>query len=128
MLKDKAQFFIDVPSGPFFGFNRPGATVSQGRIWQWWQQGMLCGFKNAFECIEAFSETDLSTDIERIDIPVLVLHGDDDQVVPIEASARKTIKLLKNGTLKEIPGGPHGLHTIFPDNVESEIANFLEST
>jgi non-heme chloroperoxidase len=89
---------------------------------------MLCGFENAFECIRAFSKTDLSTDVERIDIPVLVLYSDDDQVVPIEASARKTIKLLKNGTLKEILGGPHRLHTIFPNNVESEIANFLKST
>jgi non-heme chloroperoxidase len=89
---------------------------------------MLCSFENAFECIRAFSKTDLSTDVERIDILVLVLYGDDDQVVPIKASARKTIKLLKNGTLKEILGGLYRLHTIFPNNVESEIANFLKST
>jgi non-heme chloroperoxidase len=127
MSKDRAQFFIDVPTGPFFGFNRPGATISQGKIWRWWQQGMLCGYKNAYDCIKAFSETDLTPDLERIEIPVLVLHGDDDQVVPIGASGRKSASLLKKGTLKEIQGGPHALHTMHPDEVNSEIAAFLQS-
>jgi non-heme chloroperoxidase len=125
MSKDRAQFFIDVPTGPFFGFNRPGAEVSQGKIWRWWQQGMLCGYRNAYDCIKAFSETDLGPDLERIDIPVLVLHGDDDQVVPIGASARKSVSLLRNGVLKEIPGGPHALHTIRSDEVNREILAFL---
>ncbi|KAM0718442.1 hypothetical protein Q7P37_005512 [Cladosporium fusiforme] len=127
MIKDRSKFFIDVPSGPFFGFNRPNANVSQGKIWSWWQQGMQCGFKNAYDSIKAFSETDFTQDLEGIDIPVLVLHGDDDQVVPIDVSARKTIKLLKKGTLKEIPGAPHALPTINVDEVNKELLEFLNS-
>ena len=127
MVKDRARFFIDVPSGPFFGFNRPNADVSQGKIWSWWQQGMTCGFKNAYDCIAAFSETDFTDDLKSIDIPVLVLHGDDDQVVPIDASGRKTVKLLKKGTLKEFPGAPHALPTICVDEVNQELLKFLES-
>ncbi|KAF2719266.1 alpha/beta hydrolase fold protein [Polychaeton citri CBS 116435] len=127
LKKDRAKFFIDVPSGPFFGFNRTDATVSQGKIWSWWQQGMACGFKNAYDCVKAFSETDFTEDLQGIDIPVLVLHGDDDQVVPIDASARKTIKLLKKGTLKELPGAPHALPTICVDEVNEELLKFLRS-
>lgn len=127
MLQDRSKFFIDVPSGPFFGYNRPNANMSQGKIWSWWQQGMMCGFKNAFDSIKAFSETDFTHDLQGIDIPVLVLHGDDDQVVPIDVSARKTIKLLKKGTLKEIPGAPHALPTINVDDVNRELLAFLKS-
>ena len=127
MVKDRAQFFIDVPSGPFFGFNRDNAKVSQGLIWNWYRQGMQCGFKNAYESIKAFSETDMREDLKGTDIPVLVLHGDDDQVVPIDASGRKTVKLLKNGTLKEFPGAPHALPTICVDEVNQALLEFLKS-
>lgn len=125
MIKDRSRFFIDVPSGPFFGFNRPHTKLSQGRIWSWWQQGMQCGFKNAYDSIKAFSETDFTRDLQTIDVPVLVLHGDDDQVVPIDASARKTIKLLKKGTLKEIPGAPHALPAMNAEEVNAELLAFL---
>ncbi|KAK5989558.1 Non-heme chloroperoxidase [Cladobotryum mycophilum] len=97
--QDRSKFFRDVPTGPFFGFNRPGAIVSQGLIDSWWQQGMQAGFKNAYDCIKAFSETDQREDLNKMDIPVLLLHGDDDQVVPIKAAAEQAIKLLPNGTL-----------------------------
>ncbi len=126
MVKDRSQFFLDVPTGPFFGFNRPGAKVSQGLIYSWWQQGMLAGFKNAYDSIKAFSETDLTEDVKKMDIPVLVLHGDDDQVVPIQAAAYKTIKLLPHGTLKVYPGGPHALPNIFSDEVSKDLLEFLQ--
>jgi len=127
MVKDRAQFFLDVPTGPFFGFNRPGAQVSEGLIRSWWQQGMLCGFKGAYDCIKAFSETDFTEDMKKIDIPVLLLHGDDDQVVPIDASAHAGVKLLKKGTLKVYPGGPHALPNIFADEVNKDVLAFIRS-
>lgn len=127
MVKDRSQFFIDVPSGPFFGFNRDNDKKSDGLIWKWWQQGMQCGFKNAYDCIKAFSETDFVEDLKSIDIPVLVLHGDDDQVVPIDAAGRRSAKLVKNGTLKEFPGAPHALPTICIDEVNKELLQFLKS-
>ena len=124
MVKDRAQFFLDVPTGPFIGFNREGAKVSQGLVQSWWQAGMMCSFKGAYDCIKAFSETDLREDLRKIDIPVLVLHGDDDQVVPIDAGGRAAVKLLKNGTLKEFPGGPHALPNMC---VEEAIRNCSSS-
>ncbi|KAH8819376.1 Alpha/beta hydrolase protein [Xylogone sp. PMI_703] len=127
MEKDRAQFFLDVPTGPFFGFNRPGAKVSQGLIQSWWLQGMLCGYKAAYDCIKAFSETDMTEDMKKIDIPVLILHGDDDQVVPIGASAHEGIKLLKHGTLKVYPGAPHALPNICIDEVNQDLLTFLKS-
>ncbi|RFU31724.1 Peroxidase, partial [Scytalidium lignicola] len=127
MEKDRAQFFLDVPTGPFFGFNRPGAKASQGLIQSWWLQGMLCGYKAAYDCIKAFSETDMTEDMKKINIPVLLLHGDDDQVVPIGASAHEGIKLLKHGTLKVYPGGPHALPNIFTDEVNQDLLKFLKS-
>lgn len=127
LVKDRAQFFIDVPSGPFFGFNRDNAKVSQGMIWNWYRQGMMCGFKAAYDCVKAFSETDFIEDLKDMEIPVLLLHGQDDQVVPIDCSARETIKLLKNGTLKEFPGGPHALPTINVQEVNEELLKFLKS-
>ncbi len=127
MVKDRSQFFLDVPTGPFFGFNRPGAKASQGRIQSWWMQGMMCGFKAVYDCVEAFSDTDMTEDMKKIDIPVLLLHGDDDQVVPIDASAREGVKLLKNGTLKEYPGGPHALPNIRAEEVNQDLLNFLKS-
>ncbi len=127
MSHDRAQFFLDVPTGPFFGFNRPGAKVSQGLIQSWWLQGMMCGSTAAYECIKAFSETYLTEDLKKIDIPVLLLHGTDDQVVPIDIAARKGIKLLQKGTLKEYPGGPHALPNIHPDEVNKDLLEFLRS-
>ena len=126
MEKDRAQFFFDVPSGPFFGFNRPDATPSQGLITSWWQQGMQAGFKNAYDCIKAFSETDMREDLKNMDIPVLVLHGDDDQVVPIKAAALKSIELLPNGKLKVYPGAPHALPNTHIDEVNKDLLDFLK--
>ncbi len=100
LVANRAQFFIDVPAGPFYGFNRDGAKVSQGLIDNWWRQGMMGGAKAHYDCIAAFSETDFTEDLKAITVPVLVLHGTDDQIVPIADSAHKAIKLLRNGTLK----------------------------
>ncbi|OIW26631.1 putative alpha/beta fold family hydrolase [Coniochaeta ligniaria NRRL 30616] len=126
MVQNRAQFFLDVPTGPFFGFNRPNATVSQGLIDSWWSQGMAAGFVNAYECIKAFSETDFTEDLKKMDIPVLVLHGSDDQIVPIQASALAAIKLLSQGTLKIIPGGPHALPNIYAAEVNSILLDFIK--
>ncbi|CAM1500606.1 Fc.00g097680.m01.CDS01 [Cosmosporella sp. VM-42] len=127
MIKDRSQFFLDVPNGPFFGFNRPGATKSEGLVQSWWQQGMMAGFKNTYDCIKAFSETDLTEDLKKMDIPVLVLHGDDDQVVPIKASGIKSAELLPQGKLKIYPGGPHALPNVFADEVNKDLLEFLKS-
>ncbi|OGM47701.1 alpha/beta fold family hydrolase [Aspergillus bombycis] len=127
MLKDRAQFFLDVPSGPFFNFNRAGVQKSEGQIRSWWQQGMNTSFKTAYDAIKDFSETDFTEDLKRIDIPVLVLHGDDDQVVPIQASGYKSVKLLQQGKLKVYPGGSHAIHNINVDEVNKDLLNFLQS-
>jgi non-heme chloroperoxidase len=126
MEKDRMQFFIDVPTGPFFGFNREGAKVSQGLIWSWWQQGIMCGFKNAYDCIKVFSETDCTEDLKKMNIPVLILHGEDDQIVPIDASAHTAIKLLPNGKLKVYPGGAHALPNLEVDEVNRDLLEFLK--
>jgi non-heme chloroperoxidase len=127
MIADRAQFFLDVPEGPFFGFNRPGAKTSRGLICSWWQQGMMSSFKASYDCIKAFSETDLTEDLKKMNIPTLVLHGDDDQVVPIEASAKSAIKLLPKGTLKVYPGGPHALPNICMNEVNLDLLDFLKN-
>ncbi len=127
MIQDRAQFFLDVPSGPFFGFNRENAKVSQGLIQSWWMQGMMCGFKGAYDCIKAFSETDFTEDLKKMDIPVLVLHGEDDQIVPIGASAHMSSKLVPKGTLKTYPGGAHALPNTFTDKVNQDLLDFLKS-
>jgi non-heme chloroperoxidase len=110
MLEDRSQFFYDVPEGPFFGFNRPNATISKGLIQSWYNQGMESSFKSAFDTITSW-ETDFRPDLESLDIPVLVIHGDDDQVVPFGVG-NQTIKFLKNGRLKVYHGGPHALPNI----------------
>jgi pimeloyl-ACP methyl ester carboxylesterase len=112
LAANRAQFYVDVPAGPFYGFNRPGAKVSQGIIDNWWRQGMMGGAKAHYDCIKAFSETDFTEDLKKIEVPVLVMHGDDDQIVPIADSAPLSAKLLKNGTLKTYDGLParHGDH------------------
>jgi non-heme chloroperoxidase len=124
---NRAQFFLDVPSGPFYGFNRPDAKVSQGVIRNWWRQGMMGGAKAHYDCIKAFSETDFTEDLKAIDVPVLVMHGDDDQIVPIEDSAKLAVKLLKHGTLKVYPGFPHGMCTTHADIINQDLLAFFKS-
>jgi non-heme chloroperoxidase len=126
-LKDRSQFFLDVASGPFFGFNRPGAKVSQGLIQSWWMQGMMSGHKNAYDCIKAFSETDFTADLAKFDVPTLILHGDDDQIVPIGASAHLSAKLVKGARLKVYPGGTHALGDTSKDQVNADLLAFAKS-
>jgi non-heme chloroperoxidase len=123
--ENRAQFFLDVPAGPFYGFNRPGAKVSEGVIRNWWRQGMMGGAKAHYDCIKAFSETDFTGDLLAIDVPTLVMHGEDDQIVPIDDSARLAIKLLKRGTLKTYPGLPHGMATTHADIVNADLLAFI---
>ncbi len=124
---NRAQFFLDVPAGPFYGYNREGAKVDQGVIQNWWRQGMMGGIKAHHDCIKAFSETDFTDDLKRIQVPVLVMHGDDDQIVPYADSAPLAVKLLPNGTLKTYVGLPHGLCTTHPDIVNQDILAFIRS-
>jgi non-heme chloroperoxidase len=124
---NRAQFFLDVASGPFYGFNRPGAQVSEGVIRNWWRQGMMGGTKAHYDCIKAFSETDFTADLQAIDVPVLVMHGDDDQIVPIADAALLSIKLLKHGTLKVYPGYPHGMCTTHADVINADLLAFIQS-
>jgi non-heme chloroperoxidase len=126
-LADRAQFFLDVASGPFFGFNRPGAKVSQGLIQSWWLQGMMSGHKNAYDCIKAFSETDFTEDLKKIDVPTLIIHGDDDQIVPIGASAMLSSKLVPNAELKIYPGGSHSLGDTAKDQLNADLLEFARS-
>jgi non-heme chloroperoxidase len=127
LAANRAQFYIDIPTGPFYGYNRPGAKISQGIIDNWWRQGMMGGAKAQYDCIKAYSETDFTEDLKTIDIPVLVLHGDDDQIVPIADSAPLTAKLLKNATLSVHKGFPHGMCTTHADVVNPELLAFLKS-
>lgn len=127
LAANRAQFFLDVPSGPFYGFNRPGAKVSQGLIENWWRQGMAGGAKAHYDCIAAFSETDFTEDLKAIELPVLVLHGEDDQVVPIADSAHKSIKLLKRGSLKTYPGLSHGLFATHPGLINPDLLAFVKA-
>src|SRR6202167_3534489 len=124
---NRAQFFLDVASGPFYGFNRPGAEVSQGVIRNWWRQGMMGSVLAHYEGIKAFSETDQTDDLKAIDVPTFVMHGDDDQVVPIADSSLLTIKLLKQGTLKVYPGYPHGMCTTHADAINQDLLAFVKS-
>jgi non-heme chloroperoxidase len=126
LVANRAQFFIDVPTGPFYGFNRPGAEVSQGLIDNWWRQGMMGGANAHYECIKAFSETDFTEDLKKIDVPVLVMHGTDDQIVPYADSAPLAVKLLSNGTLKTYEGLPHGMLSTHPDVVNPDMLAFFK--
>ena len=126
LLANRAQFFKDVPTGPFYGFNRPGAKVSQGLIDNWWRQGMMCGIKAAYDCIQAFSETDFTEDLNRFDIPTLIMHGDDDQVVPIEASAKLSAKLVQGATLKVYAGFDHGMATTHAKEINADLLEFIK--
>ncbi|MDO9412668.1 MAG: alpha/beta hydrolase [Pseudolabrys sp.] len=125
LVDNRAQFFIDVPAGPFYGYNRAGAKVDQGVIDNWWRQGMMGGAKAHYDCIKAFSETDFTEDLKNIDVPTFVMHGDDDQIVPYADSAPLAVKLLKNGTLKTYKGLPHGLCTTHPDIVNADLLAFI---
>jgi non-heme chloroperoxidase len=127
LVANRAQFYIDVPAGPFYGYNREGAKVDQGVIDNWWRQGMMGGAKAHYDCIKAFSETDFTEDLKAIDLPVLVMHGDDDQIVPYADSAPLAVKLLKNGTLKTYPGLPHGMCTTHPEIINPDLLAFVES-
>jgi non-heme chloroperoxidase len=122
---DRSQFFRDL-SAPFYGANRTGAKVSQGLRDSFWLQGMMCGYKAAYDCIKAFSETDLTEDLKKFDVPTLILHGDDDQIVPIVASALLSSKLVKGATLKIIPGAPHGMCSTLKDQINAELLAFLQ--
>lgn len=126
LAANRAQFFLDVASGPFYGFKRPGATTIEAAVRNWWRQGMEGAANAHYEGIKAFSETDQTEDLKAIDVPTLVLHGEDDQIVPIGDAALKSIKLLKKGTLKTYPGYPHGMLTTNADVLNEEILAFVK--
>ncbi|MDQ1110340.1 non-heme chloroperoxidase [Stenotrophomonas rhizophila] len=126
-LADRAQFFLDVATGPFFGFNRPGAKVSEGLIRSWWTQGMQSGHKNAYDCIKAFSETDFTADLAKFDVPTLIIHGDDDQIVPIKAAALRSVTLIKGAQLKIYPGGGHSLGDTAKEQLNQDLLAFLST-
>ena len=125
-IADRSQFYKELAGGPFFGANRAGAKVSQGMMDSFWLQGMQAGHKNTFDCIKAFSETDFTEDLGKFDVPTLVLHGDDDQIVPIAASALRSSKLVRNATVKIYPGAPHGLAYTHKDQLNADLLAFLE--
>jgi len=124
-LANRSQLYKDLASGPFFGFNRPGAHFSQGLVDSFWMQGMLGSHKATFDCIKAFSETDFTEDLKKIDIPTLIIHGDDDQIVPIGASAMLSSQLVKNALLKIYQGGAHGLTDTAKDRLNSDLLAFI---
>ena len=126
LAANRAQFFLDIPTGPFYGFNRAGAKISEGVIRNWWRQGMMGGTKAHYDCIKAFSETDFTEDLKAIDVPVLLMHGEDEQIVPIDDSARIGIKLLKHGTLKTYPGFPHGMATTHAEIINADLLAFIK--
>lgn len=125
LAANRAQFYLDVPTGPFYGFNRPGAKVSEGLIRNWWRQGMMGAAKAQYECIKAFSETDFTEDLIAIDVPVLVIHSEDDQIVPYADAGPLAVKLLKNGTLKTFKDLPHGLCSTHPEIVNPVLLAFV---
>jgi non-heme chloroperoxidase len=126
VLADRSQFFKDL-TGPFYGANRSGANVSQGVCDSFWMQGMQAGFAGVIDCIKAFSETDFTEDLKRIDVPTLIMHGDDDQIVPIGASAMRSAKLVKNSTLKIYPGFSHGMCTVNKDRINADLLAFISA-
>ncbi len=124
---NRAQLFMDVPAGPFYGFNREGAKVYPGVVQNWWRQGMMGSAKAHYDGIKAFSETDQTADLQAITVPTLVMHGDDDQIVPIADAALKSIKLLKNGTLKVYKGYSHGMLTTQAEVINADLLSFIRS-
>jgi non-heme chloroperoxidase len=125
MAANRPQFYRDITL-PFYGYNRPGAVISEGIREHWWFQGMMGGMKAHYDCIKAFSETDFTEDLKKIDIPVLVLHGEDDQIVPIDAAGRSSAKILKNATLKTYPGYPHGMPATHADQINADLLAFFK--
>jgi non-heme chloroperoxidase len=127
VANNRAPFYRDVPAGPFYGFNRPGAKVSEGIIQNWWRQGMMGGAKAHYDGIVAFSQTDFTPDLKKVSVPTLVMHGDDDQIVPYSDSGPLSAKLLKNGILKTYKGFPHGMLTTQADTINADILAFIKS-
>jgi len=127
LAANRSQFYLDIASGPFYGFNRTGAKTSQGIVENWWRQGMMGGAKAHYDGIKAFSETDFTEDLKEIDVPTLVMHGDDDQIVPIADSALLSSKLLQQGTLKVYKGLPHGMCTTHADIINADLLKFIRS-
>ncbi|HTI68424.1 MAG TPA: alpha/beta hydrolase [Candidatus Limnocylindria bacterium] len=126
-IADRSQLYKSIASGPFFGFNRPGAKPSQGIIDSFWLQGMTGGHKNTYDCIKAFSETDFTEDLKKFDVPTLVIHGDDDQIVPIDAAARSTAKIVKHAQLIVYPAAPHGITDTHKDRLNADLLAFAKS-
>jgi non-heme chloroperoxidase len=123
--KNRPQFYKDITL-PFYGYNRPGATISEGIRDKWWLQGMMGGVKAGYDCIKAFSETDFTEDLKKFDMPTLVMHGDDDQIVPIDAAGRMSAKIVKGAVLKVYPGFPHGMPTTNADQINGDLLSFIE--
>jgi non-heme chloroperoxidase len=126
LVANRAQFYRDIPAGPFFGFNRTGAKTSEGVIQNWWRQAMMGGIKAQYDCIKALSETDFTADLKSIGQPTLILHGDDDQIVPIAASSVLAAKLVRDASLKVYPGLPHGMCTTHPDTINPDLLAFVK--
>ena len=125
-LDNRSQLYLDIASGPFFGFNRPGAKPSQGLIQSFWVQGMQAGHKNTYDSIAAFSATDFRADLKKFDVPTLVVHGDDDQIVPIDNAGRSAAKLIPGAKLLVYPGAPHGLTDTHKDRLNQDLLTFLQ--
>jgi non-heme chloroperoxidase len=126
-LADRSQLYKDLAGGPFFGFNRPGAKPSQGMIDAFWMQGMMAGHKNAYDCIAAFSETDFTEDLKRFDVPTIIIHGDDDQIVPIGRAALASSEIVKGAELKVYKGGPHGITDTHADQLSADLLAFAQA-
>jgi non-heme chloroperoxidase len=126
-LKDRSKLYQDLAGGPFYGFNRADSQPSQGIVDAFWMQGMMCGHKSAYDCIKAFSETDFTEDLKKIDVPVLIIHGDDDQIVPIGTAGTASAKLIRKATLKVYPGAPHGITDTHRDQLNADLIEFLKS-
>jgi len=127
LVENRAQFYKEITL-PFYGYNRPGAKISEGIREHWWLQGMLGGVKAHYDCIKAFSETDFTEDLKKFDVPTLILHGDDDQIVPIGAAALMSAKIVKNATLKVYPGFPHGMPTTNADQINADLLAFIKQS
>jgi non-heme chloroperoxidase len=127
LSENRAQLFHDIPAGPFFGFNRPGARVSEGIVQNWWRQGMMGGAKAHYDCIKAWSETDFTEDLRKISVPILIMHGEDDQIVPIADTALLSAKLVRNGTLKTYPGLSHGMAMTNPELINTDLLAFIRT-
>jgi non-heme chloroperoxidase len=126
-VANRAQLYKDFAAGPFYGFNRPGAKISQGMIDTFWMQGMMAGHKNTYDCIKAFSETDFTEDLKQTDVPTLVVHGDDDQILPIDITGRAATKLLKHGKLLVYAGAPHGIPDTHKEKLNADLLSFLKT-